>query len=176
MPQQRRSKVRDPVPRETVQVAEDMAFQKRTWAVERIAWVVMALLLVAALLGLFSVGPLSRTQAGSPEALRVNYERFQRYQAPSTMRLDLGPAAIAAGEASIHLGKALVEAVQIEQIRPEPREAAAVGGGLRLVFDVVPEQPASIYFQIRPQKIGFIDGSIGLPDGTTVDIGQFVYP
>ena len=176
MTQQRRSKVREPGPREAPQVAEDMPFQKRTWAVERVAWVAMALLLVAALLGLFSVGPLSRTQAGSPEALRVSYERFERYQAPSTLRLDLGPAAVAAGEAAVHLGRAFVEAVQIEQIRPEPREAAAAAGGLRLVFDVVPEQPASIYLQVRPQKIGFIDGSVGLAGGATVGIGQFVYP
>lgn len=40
-----------------LKVSEDMAFQHRTWVVQRVAWAALALLLIAAMLGLFSVGP-----------------------------------------------------------------------------------------------------------------------
>lgn len=45
-----------------LEVGEDVKFQNRWWVFERIAWVFMALLLLAALLGLLGPGLLSLDQ------------------------------------------------------------------------------------------------------------------
>ena len=47
-------------------IREDMRHQRLEWAVERVGWAAVALVLVAALAGLLGHGPLSRATAGEP--------------------------------------------------------------------------------------------------------------
>lgn len=57
-----------------LEVSQDLNFQRREWVVQRVGWVVMAVLLVAALLGLFGPGPLSKSIAGSASGpVRAEY-------------------------------------------------------------------------------------------------------
>lgn len=42
-----------------LELGQDLPFQRREWAVQRIAWAAMAAVLTAALLGLFGSGPVS---------------------------------------------------------------------------------------------------------------------
>ena len=60
-----------------LQIDEDMDFQHKEWIAERWGWRIMALVLLAGLLGLFGQGPLSdkTVQSGS---LLVQYGRFER--------------------------------------------------------------------------------------------------
>ena len=46
-----------------LEISPDLNFQRRSWAMQRFAWVVLALFILAALLGLFGPGPLSQTRA-----------------------------------------------------------------------------------------------------------------
>src|SRR5262249_33260243 len=58
-------------------IQEDMEFQRRSWLVQRTSWIIMALVLVAALAGLFFHGPLSHTTARNADgSVAVEYERF----------------------------------------------------------------------------------------------------
>jgi hypothetical protein len=54
-----------------LEIQEDLPFQRREWLVERVAWGVMALLIVAALLGLFGTGPDDRWRRDHPIVARV---------------------------------------------------------------------------------------------------------
>ncbi len=54
-----------PPPR-TLDVEEDMAFQRRNWRAERIGWAAMVAIVIAAVLGLFASGPLSWATAQTP--------------------------------------------------------------------------------------------------------------
>jgi hypothetical protein len=44
-----------------LEVEQDLDFQQRTWALERAGWIVMLLIIAAALAGFFGGGPLSPT-------------------------------------------------------------------------------------------------------------------
>ena len=63
------------------------------WALQRIGWAVMALVVLVGLVGLFGTGPLSRATAGEEEAplFVEEYERFARFMLPTTLRVRLDP-------------------------------------------------------------------------------------
>ena len=53
-----------------LEVGQDLDFQRREWAVQRVGWGAMALVILAALLGLFgSSGPLSRAATNAADDL-----------------------------------------------------------------------------------------------------------
>ena len=78
-----------------------MAFQRRGWAVERTCGVIMGAVLVTALAGGFSVGPVSTVEATDESGLiYIQYERFLRNLASSTLRVSLAPEATSRSTAS----------------------------------------------------------------------------
>jgi hypothetical protein len=76
-----------------LELNQDLRFQRRMWAVQRIGWAVMALVVLAGLLGLFGPGPLSSATAGKEEGplLVEGYERFVRFRIPTTLQVRLDP-------------------------------------------------------------------------------------
>jgi hypothetical protein len=164
----------------SLQVAEDMRFQRRTWAVERVAWALMALLVLAAAAGLLATGPLSTAEASDEAGLvRVRYERFARLGAPSTLRVELAPGATSSSSTvALELGRSLAEAIQVERVQPEPlRERAGGDGGLVLEFGVAePGRPALVRIFAKREEIGLVEGEVGLAGRPRVRFTQFVYP
>ena len=85
-----------------IDLADDISLQEKTWRVQRVGWAVMALLVAAGLAGVFARGPLSRAEAQG-QGLRLEYERFERYQAPSEIRVRLAPDAVVDGSVALML-------------------------------------------------------------------------
>ena len=162
----------------SLQVSEDMELQRRTWAVERVGWIIMALVVLAALLGLFSTGPLSSATARDPAGLvSIEYDRFARYVAPSTLRVDFSAAAAAGDRISLRMNRDLAEAIRIEQIQPQPEQAKATADGMNFVFNLAgPGQPGRVYFALRPETIGLLRGELGVAGQPPARLAQFVYP
>ena len=72
---------------DTASIEEDLDFQRSSWKVQRVAWIVMLGISVSALLGLFGEGPLSNAHVGSEQSgLQIDYERFVRQESPGTRR------------------------------------------------------------------------------------------
>jgi len=70
-----------------LQINEDMEFQRRSWIVQRVGWLVFALVILLAALGLFGDGILSDAKAGQEEgALWLEYPRFKRFEDEFQMR------------------------------------------------------------------------------------------
>ena len=66
-----------------LELHQDPRFTRRIAAIQRAGWVVMGLVIAAALLGLFGAGPLSRATAEAADGtLRLEYDRFGRLSAP----------------------------------------------------------------------------------------------
>lgn len=73
----------------SLEIHEDLPFQEREWKIQRAAWVFMALVIVLALLGLFSTGPLSSAKEEAADgALTVGYERFIRHDGRTTITIE----------------------------------------------------------------------------------------
>jgi Tfp pilus assembly protein PilW len=155
-------------------INEDPKFQRATWVVERVAWVLMALIIVAALAGYFGGASSGRTVRDSTGEVQLDYERFMRNHTPSELKIKA--RASAAGSVSIQLGKALFEAVEVRSVEPQPRDAALHPDGPVYTFAASSEGESDITFTIIPTKVGSIAASIGIAGQPPVRTDIFVYP
>ena len=161
-----------------LEVGQDLNFQRRSWTLERAGWVVMILLLIAALLGLLGPGPLSSATAGDPDsALWVEYNRFERYHAPTTLRAHIGLGAARGGKVRLWLSRGFVESTEIHHIYPDPEVVEAGTDRFTYVFAAPDEsKPVVITYQFESQKYWGQAARIGLDAGPELEFSQFIYP
>jgi hypothetical protein len=161
-----------------LQLEQDIAFQERSWVVQRVAWGVMALAALAAFAGLFGAGPLSRATAGAlGDPVRAEYQLFLRFQAPTSLTVELNPTAARDGEFRVWLARDYAEAVRVQEVVPPPERVEAGSDRLIYVFLAAPAGgPAGVTFHLQPERIGPLTGRLGLPDGPTLSFSHFVYP
>jgi hypothetical protein len=160
-----------------LEINQDLRFQRRMWALQRIGWAVMALVVLVGLLGLFGTGPLSSATAGQEEGplFVEEYERFVRFRIPTTLQVRLDP--LGTGEARLWLDREYLEGVQLQTVTPEPDSVEAGPDGFTYVFKVNdPNRPTSVTFHLQPETIGRLEGRVVLDGGEPVDFEQFVYP
>ena len=127
----------------SLEIDQDLDFQKKEWRLQRIGWGIMALLIVAALLGLTGSGPLARATSGDAGALlQVEYSRFVRLDAPVTLEIEIAGEAVASHQVELRVERAYLQDISVEQIVPEPDEVRSAGEQLIFVFAVdEPGQP-----------------------------------
>lgn len=169
-----------PTPRlDGLQIEEDIAFQRRWWRVQRVGWVAIALGLLAALLGFLGAGPLSTGTVIVPGVMRVEYQRFTRYQTPETLTVHLEPAAIAGPVVRIGIDRRYVDRARIELVVPRPRRVHARHDRLIYEFDVAEAgRPLVIAFGLQPQRVGLAGGRVSLERANpeTATFRQMVHP
>jgi hypothetical protein len=138
-----------------LQIDEDMGFQRLDWAAERVAWSFLSLVILAALLGLFSRGPLSEAEARDADgALRVTYERFLRHGTASSLDIEAGPPATQAEQVKLRLRGSMLRGLQIQTVRPTPLESHLAEDGWIMTFPVGDKGRTSlIRMEIRPEGL-----------------------
>ncbi|QDV34840.1 hypothetical protein [Tautonia plasticadhaerens] len=161
-----------------LQIQTDPRFQRTMFAVQRAAWAVMAALLLAALLGLFGSGPVSRATAGGGGApLLLEFERFARLDAETTLRARIEAAPGPDGTIRIRIDEGYLRDVQVRRITPEPDHAEVGADVVDYVFRARSPGPrVTVTFAVRPERAGRLRGRISLGDGTPLRFGHFVYP
>lgn len=156
----------------TAPVREDMAFQRKAWAVQRWGWGAIGLALALAALGLFSEGPLSRARA-SVDGLDISYQRVLRNDAAASITLRLtGPFA----RNEVVIDPALAAGLGVETIQPQPLLSHARADGLHLIFAAPPGGARTVDIAIRARTPGMLRGSIGLARGERADLAILVLP
>ena len=152
-----------------------MAFQRATWTVERIGWVVVVLLMLLALAGLFSVGPFSSVEKSDESgALNVRYEYFHRSGAGSVMEVTIAP--LDGSGARLRFDAAFLRAFTIEQVQPEPLEWRGEAGGAALIFPVPDGRSFTIQLSLLPESTGRVTSRLRLGDQAELDLSFFIYP
>ena len=161
-----------------LEIQQDLEFQQREWRMQRIGWVIIALLLLATVLGLLGSGFLSQATAGaSGDPLWLEFERFAHLQAPTTVKAHVGANAGAEDEVRLWLNRPYLERVEIQSISPEPDSVEATAGRLIYVFKVAePNQPIEVDFYLQPTDFGRLEGQIGLDEGPSLNFNHLVYP
>jgi hypothetical protein len=159
-------------------ISQDMDVQNRIWRMQRIGWGIIALILLGILLGLTGRGPLSNATAGETgDPLRLEYERFGRYEAPTSLRIHLGPNVAKSDKVALWFSRQYLEGVQIDQITPEQESVKSLPGKFIYEFQLArPQNPAIISIKLRPQKIGSLQGRLGVESGQSLSFGQLIYP
>lgn len=161
-----------------LEIEHDLLFQRRAWVAQRIAWGLMVLVIIGALLGLFGSGILSHSTAQTADAaLQVEYENLARFDSATTLQLTLGATSSNNDTVTIWIDKAYLNDFVISYINPEPLDVKSSGPRLVYTFGVAnPNQPVQITLDLRPQRTGLLTGAVGLLNGPTLTLRQFVYP
>lgn len=156
-----------------IPIQEDMRFQRSTWKVERIGWIFLALIVVAALGGVFSHGYASKATAGTPP-FSASYERFQRQTVLTHLRVTM--PADADNEARLQIGKSLRDDYDIESIEPRPMRASADDDNLVFDFDAGNSKQLNVTLALRPHRAGLTGITLSSSDNHTLAFRAFVYP
>lgn len=153
-----------------VPVRENMPLQILGWRIERIGWYGLLLLMLLALGGLFSRGPLSDVQASAAHgALRVEYSRFARNGAQSPLKVSLQ------GTHRLHIGGELLDGFTLESMQPAPARSQSDGsGGVILDFDGEAERLV-VSLRLTADGVGSYRSTFGAA-GEQVELTHFIYP
>lgn len=163
-----------------LEIEQSMDFQRREWRVERVGWTAMALVLVAALLGFFGgAGPftIATVAADGDAPLRLEYDRFGRFESQASLRVHVPPAAVRADTVNVWIDRSYLRGVTIDQISPTPKSVEAGPDRMTYTFAVTgASDPVEISISLTLIKIGSRKGRIGLTPGSSLEFHQFVYP
>jgi hypothetical protein len=157
-------------------LGQDLPFQFRMWRIERIGWAVMFVILLTASAGFFGHGPLSMVVIRN-ESLRVEYERFGRYHAATSLRFNLEPTVQKHDRITIWLSNQYLLNMRVVGTVPQPERMEVSSEGLRFVFSAGEGLSVGmIVFHLHPDTVGPIAGSFILNDSQQVFFSQFIYP
>lgn len=161
-----------------IQLDVDHEFQRRMHGIQRVSWGIMAALLVVALLGLFGSGPLSQAtiSGGSPPA-RLEYQRFARLDAPTSLRAWLATGPGTGGAARLRLDHEYLRGVRVEGITPDPARVVSRVDGVDFDFPAGPGLAhVEVVIRLTPERAGRLRGRVDLGDGRSRALTQYVYP
>ena len=145
------------------------------WRRERIGWMLLAILLLAALLGVFGAGPVSRTSVSAGE-VHLEYDRFVRRSAPTALQVTLPTAASDTGEAVVTLDHAYLDRIRLDNVLPEPKRTLARPGTVEFVFATASDgRPVIAWFHLTLEAPGLARGRLTAA-GETLDFWQLSYP
>ncbi len=160
-----------------LEVSQNLDYQRRMWAVQRVGWALMALALLAALVGLVGKGPLSDASAGDGGPLQVEYPRFARHRAPSTLEFRLAPGAAQGDQVRLWLDREYLARTEVQAVFPEPASVEAGPERMTYVFKLErPDEPATITFSLLHESSGPRQARVGLADRESLTFRQFIYP
>jgi hypothetical protein len=162
-----------------IDINEDIDYQWREWRAQRIAWVFFGMILLAALLGLFGQGPLSKGRLGEPDsALSIEYEQIDRYQAPTDMTIFVGSNVAQEGLIRLSFNKEFMERVEVRQFVPEPESVLVGGEDVVYEFRVTDSaQPVEVRVDFEHEQAGLARGELRLEGaGSALEFASFVFP
>ncbi len=173
------SPVIDSVPKvnQEVAVGEDLEFQRRWWAFEKLVWSLFGVIILLALLGLFGRGWLAKTQKKSSDGnLTLKYDRIQRTGTLSDLSVFFGPGAIRNGHIRLYLSQSVIHRVGAQRISPQPQTSALGDGGITYTFPAS-GFPASVVISLQPPGPGSFAFRAVLPDtNSSVECNVVVVP
>jgi protein-L-isoaspartate(D-aspartate) O-methyltransferase len=157
----------------------DIEYEQREWVAQRVAWVVMLLLVVAALLGLLGAPGLlgeARTTA-SDGSIKLEYDRISRFHAPTRLVIDVSPDFVDNGEIQLWVDAGYAEGLTIESIAPEPESTDLEPGRIVYTFTVSdPDVPLRISLRYVHDSYWRAEAAMGLVNGEPVTFSHIVLP
>lgn len=129
-----------------LELSEDRGWQEYLWTAQRVGWALMALFVLAAILGLTgSGGPLAVATANTPTG-SVEYPRVSRWASKERIVFTLPASARSAAEVTLSPG--FDELFAVDSILPRPASAAATAAGHRYTFDLEGSGAKEIVFNV----------------------------
>jgi hypothetical protein len=156
------------------EIGEDLVFQHHNWRVQRVGWALLAVLIVAGLVGLLGPGPLSNVNARGGNGLEVEYERFVRHGAQTELRVRVTQPP--SGQVRIAISREYLDTLNLQQVVPAPTRVQASGVDVVYTFELAGNGPMQATFVLQPEKLGKHVARVAIDIGTRVTVQQFTYP
>jgi hypothetical protein len=151
------------------------AAQRRSWRIQRTAWMLMGILLVVALAGGLGQGPLSHALVRSADGrLEIRYDRIWRVNSPQTLdvRVDAGESK----RPSLLLDLPFLTKTTLERVTPAPEATQVGAAGHRLVFASSDGGPLFIRLQLSARALGRLRARLSAADGPPLLLDIIVLP
>ncbi len=160
------------------EIGDDPHFEAKWARFARVIWVLLAIFTVLGGAGVFGKGPLAHATATTPAgALAVKYDRFARYETPSTLRLSVAPtAAVQDGILRIFVSQSIAGTLDAQRTNPRPFATVLSDGGEILEFKAVPDSTRAVKLTQTFTRFGTLRGTIAVPGQAGVSIHQVIYP
>lgn len=160
-----------------LEINQDLNVQARMWRIQRVGWAIMLVIVLLALTGLFGRGPAGKTKAGDAGGpLWVEYERFERFQSSSVLRIHLLPVT-SPGPRQVWISNRYLSGVEIHRILPDPMVTKMSDDGLLFEVGTAGKAEAGVLtLYLQFQQMGALAGDVRSPGNAPVRIRQFVYP
>ena len=157
----------------SIEVQEFPATQARIKAAQRVGVVLLLVLLAAALAGAFGMGGPVAGGNARQGALAVEFPRFARNVAPTSIDVRIDEAAGSTVE--VTLQGELADAFHVETIAPRPEQVSATGDAMTYRFNAMPGEAHRIRFEGQFETIGPVHGQVRAGQDA-VPIRTFVHP
>ena len=153
----------------------DPSFLRRERLFERVGWLFMGLVVVAAMLGLFGNGFLSEAVM-EKEQFHMKYDRFLHFGDLTTLEIEIAPGSGENGVVAIAFATDYMHKFRLEKIQPEP-ESSAHGDQILFWFTSTGTgEPVKVQMRLEPEEIGTLEGKIFVNGEDGYVFRQFVYP
>jgi hypothetical protein len=154
----------------SLEIDEDLNFQRKEWFFQRIGVALLFLFVLAALLGFTGMGgPMSRGAAGEPDGpVHVEYERFVRRGGLSTVKLHLRSAP---GDVRFWVAASYFEHVRIDSVAPTP-ELVSVETDRHVYVIRSGSSDVTVTLEVEHEEAGTLDAEVGLVGGPSVRFSQ----
>lgn len=155
----------------SLEIDEDLQFQRKEWIFQRIGVTVMGIFVIAALLGLTGMGgPLSHASAGERGGpLSIEYERIVRRGAKATLKLHV--RSDPPGFIQFWVAAPYLEDVIVDYVVPAPETVTVERG--RHVYTIRAASPeVTLTVEMEHQRFGRLDGEVGIVGGPAVSFTQ----
>lgn len=128
--------------------------------------------------GLVAVAALSRaTIVGKDGVVRLEYDRLDRFTAPTTLRVRLSSAAARGKDVRLVLSYGYMEAVNIKGVLPAPERVESAAQGVAFVFAPPPKgKPMTVVFEVEGKAYGAVDGELAIGRRPEIDFRQILLP
>lgn len=156
-------------------VRENMEYQLKVWRFERWGWYGLVAVVVMALLGVFSRGPISAREVHSTDGkVTVHYEIFHRSGSINPMKIVVSGRENA--QVEVDLSGDFLEGFSIETMQPDPIKAVSAGQGLKLWLQADPQGQAMLYLTLQGDGLGSYSSRIAVQGSSPVNLTQYILP
>lgn len=154
----------------TIEIDEDIAFQRKEWFAQRVGIVMVSLFVLAALLGLTGAGGvLNHGTAGERGGVSVEYERVVRRggMATMTLRLHSDPP----GFIQFWVSAPYLADVRIDSVAPMPQTVTVEES--RQVYTIRAASPdVAVTLEMEHMTWGRLEGEVGIVAGPSARFSQ----
>jgi hypothetical protein len=156
-----------------LEIHENMPHHERAWRVKRVAWSVIAIVILCGLFGIFGAGPVAHRIVRA-NGFEVRYDAIARCNAPCDFKIVVPPGD---GDLRLSMNADFLNKVDLERADPTPLQCQLDGDRHTFVFKRSnSKQAGTLFISFRPNTPGRTRAQLEVPALGVLDIELFFLP